>query len=483
MKKMGKLWMLFLMSIILIMGVQAQIQSTKNTYLSSEPVYVKSTAQLCNNIPPGDNVELYVVQNKEWTAGDSLNDARGDSQEIPNSVFSSKKIWNSPLAGDYDIIIDCIENGKYDSLEPIDSLFEIGFRVTAVAGKGKAEVGQKNIGNHSWMYDSEEPDLDNEMLQLSLLAEGEDIELGNITIKASGAGDDTRIDRLEIYLDENKNGKVDDNEIIIGDSQPAYLEDDGKVVLELDYTLTNNMADNILIVYTMKETISEGEFSLKVESLYGVGESSEKSIMFSGLPISSGVKTVLQEKTCLGTLTLELIPNPAVKDSEVIAKTSGLSGCQGEIIVLRLNPCGSSIKEDISSCIVGEEGCDISFNSSKSGTHHVCIDKNKDGDLVDFGEYAFEDLVVIEPVVESVNITEEVNVSEFEEGKEVVVEEEIEEEGEERAGITGSFIEDLAGTGSFFILLEVTLLLILFVLVMIMFRLKALTRIQKEKKE
>lgn len=464
-------FVLLFIIVVLASFVQARVESVKNDYSSIEIVYAKSTTIPCN-LPEDENVTLYIVVNKdEWFGGESLDDVRDAPQEILNSQFiTPKKIWESPKGGFYDIIIDCDGDGFYTFNEPVDSFAPVGFTVTTEKGTGSASRGEKDIGSHIWRYDPENPKFSNEMLQIKLVASDEDIMLENITIRAVGTGDDAEIERLEIYADENNDGKLSAGELIIVDSQPAYEEDNGLVTLPLDYILTRDLAENILIVYEMKQEITEGEFSLIVESIYGLGENSGEIIELSGLPITSGIKTVLPEKTCLGELTLELEPNPAFEDGIVTANLSGLTGCSNKTIVLRLNPCGSSIEEEVGSCVVGEEGagCGISFSASVSRAYHACVDKNDDEDMVDFGEYAIEDLIVEgkPAVVEGQNITEEVNITG-----------ETAEDGEKTTSeITGDVIEelkkDLSEAGSFFILLEITLLLILFVLTMIMFRLK-----------
>lgn len=444
----------------------------KNTFTTLEDVYVKSNP-ICE---PATEVDLYIVKNNDnWTAGESFEDVRNASQNITlkNSIIPLTKIWSKPKGGDYDIVIDCNKNGVYDEfIDKIDNFYNIGFKVTSVAGTGKAELGKKSIGNHSWQYDPESPSLANEMIQLSLLASGEDIELENITIRASGTGNDTEIDTLEIYIDENNNSKLDEEETMIGDIQPAYTEDNSVTSIPLDYFLTKDLVENILVVYTLKETTAKGEFSLKVESIYGLGTDSNKVIKLSGLPLNSGTKTILPQKTCLGSLTLQLEPTPAPKNSKVTAKMNNLTGCQNKTISLRTSPCGSSLIKEIRSCSPKNEGCEVSFNASASETYHACIDKNSDSDFIDFGEYAFTDLVIAtEEVIEEEKAKENIT------AEEVNITEEIKEEKNITEEISGNVIKGLeekllGADGGFLILLEVTLLLILFVLIMILFKLK-----------
>ena len=455
---------LFFVALILFSSVlvQASIQTCKSSYKTTESISVKSTSQLCNNVDAGATIKLYIVEDKDAS---SLNVIK--EQDVSNSVFSCTNVLDNPPAGEYDVFVDCVEDGKYQVLEPFYS-----FTVTVIAGTASASRGVQDIGNHSWSYDSEEPNLLNEMIQLSLQGTSEDIELKNITIKSSGSGDDTTADRIEVYVDNNNNGELNAGDEKIGEAQPAYLVNDGATTIDLDYMLPKDNPINVLIVYTMKETTSEGEFSLTVQSISGIGESSQKEIVFSGLPLGSGVKKVLPQKTCLGNLIFKLEPNPVSKGDKVTANISSMAGCANKTIVLRENPCGSSLQEQINSCLIkeNEQGCSIQFTSSVSKTYYACIDKNGDGDMVDVGEYSLLDLVVSKPTPTTPEIKVMENLTGFNETLINKTEE------QEKTTITGGVIaelkEKISSAGSLFMLLEITLLLILFVLVMIMFRLK-----------
>lgn len=449
----------FIAFVLVLAGlVQADLLACKDQFKMTESVDIKSTAILCNNIEENSEVTLYIVEEKDALVLNVI-----QTEEILNSQFSCVGVWLEPLVGEYDVFVDCIDNENYDPLEPFDS-----FTVIAVKGSVSVSFGEKNPVEHSWMYDPEDPRFSNEMMQLKLTGSGEDVQLGNIVLSSFGTGNDAEIERIEIYLDENNNGKPDENEEIIGESE-GYTEDNGRAEISLYYTLEKNTQVNILIVYEMRETTPEGEYVLTVNSVSGTGADSVETVDFSGLPLNSAKKTVLPEKTCLGELFLVLEPNPVGSGKTVTARMFGLSGCQGKEVTVRLNPCGSSLEEEICSCTVGESGeeCQCDFVSYRSLTYHACMDKNQDGDMVDFWEYAFEDLIIQEPEpeeeIEEEGIAEEINVSE----------EIIEEEG---ATITGGVIEGLkerfSGMSSFFILLEITLLLILLVMILILFKLR-----------
>jgi hypothetical protein len=489
MKKTRNIWMLFLAGIFLSLSIVAAqpvlIWATssggvvKSSFKTTDEIYVKSNAmETCSRV---GSVDLYIVADQDnWTDGDTLEDVRGspDSINLSSSKILLTKIWDAPQSGEYDLVVDCNKNGVYDLI--IDEINNDGFSVEAVTGTAKAAKGSKSPGDHMWRYDPENVDFENEMLQISLTAEGEDVELYNMTIASSGSGDDTKIVALSIYADGNNNGKLDDAETLIGSAEPAFEDNNGKTVVDLDYFLVNKETENFLVVYTLDETLSEGEFSLVVESISGIGSSSGSPIKFSGLPISSGKKQVLPEKTCLGELSMEFSSNPADVGSKVTASFSGLEGCNGAEVSLRTNPCGSTSPKIIGTCKFENDTCGVEFNATSSITYNACIDKNGDNDSVDFGEYAFGDLVV-KSVSKAINKTEETEEIE-------PITNETEETPEENISnpieaITGNVVEnvqEVSETSSFFILLEVTLLLILFVLVMILFRLKPIV-VQAEK--
>jgi hypothetical protein len=481
MKKTRNIWVLFLIGFILVLSI-VTVQATnpwsasasgaeKNTFKSLESIYIKSTP-LCSDAA---EVDVYIVENNDnWSEfdGETLEDVRGSPEpfSLTDSKITLESIWEKPVGGDYDIVVDCNKNGEYDHfIDQVDDFNKVGFSVESVSGAAKAVKGSKDIGDHTWRYDSEEVGFTSEILQIALTAEGEDIELFNMTVSASGNGDDTKISALEVYTDENNNGKLEDTETLIGSAEPAFQDDNGKTVVELDAFLADAETANFLIVYVLDDTLSEGEFSLKVESIEGIGANSEAEIKFSGLPISSGKMLVLSEKTCLGELNFELSPNPAAPGKKVAAVFSGLEGCDGTEVSLRTNPCGSSSPRMVGNCNLQNNTCQISFDVTSSLTYYACADKNEDNDSVDFGEFAFGDLVV-KSLKEIANETEET--------EEIANETEESEENNESSGleeITGNVVENVqqvSETSSFFILLEVTLLLILFVLVMILFRLK-----------
>lgn len=459
-----------LSSVILVQGA-IQVTNEKavptTSFEAGQTVYLKSDAGLCNSA--FKTVDVYIVKSGET---ESLDDVRGEPEEVELTVTyaipRNKEIWSEAKVGSYNVIIDCDKDGSYHLLEP-----KASFMVASEA-EVTVSVGSKNVGNHSWFYDPEEDNIYNVMLQIKLVSNGGDIELEEMVLEAEGSGDDSEIDSIEIYVDENNDGKLGgagDSETEIGEASSAYSEDDGESNVEIDYDLEDGIITNLLVVYKMKDSIEEGEFSLKVKSISGKIKDTETEVNFLGLPIVSGVKTVLPKITCVGDLTLILSPNPAPYGAIVVARMSGISGCEDKTITLSKNKCNSTIIAKAGSCVSGESGCQLNVPGSRNTTYYACLDKNGDGDSEDEGEEAVVDLIVLEKgdELEEVEETEE----EEEETEEEISVEVV--EGDEESGVTGAAVslEDrFVNSGSFLILLEVTLLLILFVLILILFKLK-----------
>ena len=435
--------------------ISASIKSNKNNYNTGEVVYAVSTVgvndNLCRSQSPPATVTLYIVENKEtWTDGDSFTEVI--SVEVPNSRFSNKKIWEAPKPGSYDLIIDCNNDKKYS--EASEPLYNTGFTVKVKPGIGIVLEGERKILDFSYSYDPEEVDTNSEILQLKLLVKNEDIKLTNLEIEQSSPENSTI--NLEVYIDKNNNGYLNDVDALIGSFEAQNKTNS----VSLDYSLSSGINESLLLVYKMNENYLKGSYSIKINSLAGTGVLSEKLITFTELPKISNIMTVLDKKSCLGSLELTLTPNPASKKSVITAKISNLTGCDGKIASLRTTACPTALKNEIGSCVLQNNECQISFNFLE-GKYYACIDKTGDNDFADFGETDIEELTVeVLPIEELLNITNQTITS---------------EQNQTLSPITGNVITDffkkLNLTG-FTLLLEITLILILFVLFLIFLRLR-----------
>jgi hypothetical protein len=437
--------------------VLADIRTNKIEYNSKESVFVRSTSDpLCYSRP--ELIKLYVVEAKEWSQGDSLEDVRDEANEIPNARFTSEKIWENAPAGEYNLVVDCDDNEEYDLGEPI---FEEGFKIVTKTGVGRAFEGEKTPPSYSWYYDPESPILEKVILQVRLSATDEDITLNELRIDANFPGAN-KVENLKVYVDENNNGKLEDSEMLIG----ALTFNEAGDIITIDHTVVDGEDSNLLFVYEMNEDSDNGYYGLDLIYIKGVGEDSEDDVNFLGFPVKSNILTVLDKKTCIGTPELEITPNPARKGVNIIAKVSNLTGCDDKSVVFKRNPCYYP-GNGVGSCTILDGSCELNLIAI-AGKYYACIDKDGDGSFIGYKEVISEDLT-LQVIEETEEIEEE---EETEEINEEIVQEDVDE-------ITGNVIEgeqsensdSVQETSSFMVLLEVTLLLILFVLVLILFKL------------
>lgn len=442
---MKKSIVIIIIALLLVPIIQASIKPNKNNYNTVETVLADSNVgfndYLCRSQSPLSNVKLYVVDHKtSWNNGDDFKDTRDQSSDVPNSRFSNLKIWEKPKIGTYDLIVDCNNNQKYD--EASEPIYSTGFIVIAKKGSVSVLLGENNPKSFSWKYDSEEPNLDVSIVQLKLLSKDEDVRLVNLTIKSSL--------NLKIYADKNNNGQLNPVDKLIGEFIAENITDEKTI--SLDYTISNDIEEKLLFVYSLNEQVAIGSHNVKIISLDGTGVSSNEYIKFLGLPIESNELTVLDKKTCLGAINLILEPNPTFSDSIVNAKITNLTGCDNKKVSLRANECYQSLEREVGFCVFKNDTCEIPIKSIK-GQYFACIDKNDDNDKNDFGEGDSKELLI---KIREIQTNETTNKTSLITGKV------IEESG--ASGASGFFQQT-----PLFILLEVTLLLILFILILILF--------------
>ena len=449
----------FLVLLLNIFLISASIKTSKNNYTTGEIIYaisnIRANDYLCRSQNPSQTIKLSVVENKDsWKDGDSFTEIT--SSEVPNSGFSSKKIWESPKPGDYDLLIDCNNDQRYN--EASELLYNIGFTVVVKEGIIKISLEEKNIANFSWYYDSEEPalNLDNEILLLKLVAENEDIILNNLIIEIKSPENSTI--SLEVYVDKNNDGLLNPVDVSIGKIETK----EKRFFVGMDYTLSLGASENLLFVYKMNQNYLQGDYSLKVVSLKGTGILSEKPVTSFVIPIESSIMTILKEKTCLGTVNLILTPSPAEKDSIITAVISDLTGCDNKNVYLKTDACYLFLNTDLGSCVLTNNTCQIKTIVLEE--YYACLDKNGDSDFNDFGESDSEKLEIVKEIPKE---TEE-KVS-----AEIITNETIQPP---TAPITGQVIGGITKLfekqGSLIVILEVTLILIFIILLLIFFRLK-----------
>ncbi len=446
----------FLILLLNVFLISASIRTNKETYNTGETVYAVSSVggndNLCRSQNPPQTVKMSIVENKDsWNDGDTFTEIT--SSEIPNSRFSSKKIWEEPRPGSYDLLIDCNNDQKYN--EASEPLFNKGFNVVIKDGVLKSSFGDKNITSFSWQYDSEEPDLNNEILVLRIIAENEDITLNNLSLEFNSPENASM--KLEIYVDKNNDAQLNPVDNLIGEIETT--EKKASASVNLNYVLSLGAYESFILVYKMSQNYLEGSYSLKVISIEGTGVISNKQITSFGLPISSDTMTVLKEKSCLGALNLALTPSPAEKNSVITARVSDLTGCDNKNVYLKTDACYLFLNIDLGSCVLKDNKCEIK-NVAAIEEYYACVDKNGDNDFNDFGESDLEKLEIFETVKEiEENVTSEINLTET-----------------QPAPITGQAIRGLkkifGNQSALLTALTIILIFILLVLVLILFRLK-----------
>lgn len=430
--------------------VSASIKTNKGTYHTRESVFVLSTVgindNLCRSQTPPETVKVYIVEHKDsWSDGDDFIDVRDNPIEIPNAKFSNTNIWENPKTGFYDLIVDCNDDQKYD--EASEPIYNKGFTIIPKKGSGSMSRGFRSPSDFEWQYDPENPVLSKEFFQLKLVAMDEDIKLEELTLDIKSPLE--TID-LEIFFDKNNNGIVDSGDESIVKNEQARKEE----VIQLDYTIRQDIDENFLFVFNNHEDQTKGEYSIKLLSLKGKGLLSEEEVRFFGNPLESNIMRVVDKKTCIGEITLELNPNPVILNEEVTAKISGLSGCNDKKIILKSNECHVATG-NLGDCILEANECEITIDGVK-GTYSACIDKDNNTNFNGFGEAVSVNLDLKEEpktTEESIELSEENNSG--------------------TAPVTGNVIGnigDLEINNSLLIVLEITLILILVFLILIFYR-------------
>ena len=106
---------------------------------------------------------------------------------------------------------------------------------------------------------------------------------------------------------------------------------------------------------------------------------------------------------CDGSISLVLSPNLVEGESEVKAIATGLTGtgCYGKLIQITRDSCSGP---KMCNCESKGTGCSCSFKAilpsvgiryyQNEYKYYACVDKNGDGDFLDFGEQSFTSLTV-----------------------------------------------------------------------------------------
>jgi len=167
------------------------------------------------------------------------------------------------------------------------------------------------------------------MLQLRLSASSaENITINYLGLKADGIGNDnTDLDSVLIYKDENNNGVFDD----LVDSRIAargsFSADNDSMKINCDYVLAAGVSEHWLVVYNIKSgTKADSTFSVSIPLnayISATGNTSSLPINISGAPVEGNEKTI----SIIGSMTITAGAN-TVPPSNESASASSLNMAQ-----------------------------------------------------------------------------------------------------------------------------------------------------------
>lgn len=214
-----------------------------------------------------------------------------------------------------------------------------------VGGALAVSAGAANPGNRT-----AQPAATNvAVLQLQVSAAAEAAQLGTLTLRAAGSGDEpTDIDRVRLFRDVNSNGLLDGGDLQVG-SAASFTSNDGTVTFALaGEVVPPSGSRTYLAVYDFTAAPTGGEtFRLIAEgasALTATGQASGAPITPTGpFPIQGGLVTLL------GGLSVTAGPNqppasnvqPGRSDVPVAQLQLAAQGEQFTVQSLRLTPTGS----------------------------------------------------------------------------------------------------------------------------------------------
>ncbi|MBK6683948.1 MAG: hypothetical protein IPG45_05695 [Deltaproteobacteria bacterium] len=214
-----------------------------------------------------------------------------------------------------------------------------------VGGALSVAAGAANPGNRT----AQPGAINIPVLQLTLSAAAEAIELQTLTFRGSGSGDEVLdLDRARLFRDVNANGLLDGGDLQVG-SSASFANNDGTVTFALSgESVPTSGSRAFLLVYDFTAAPTGGEtFRASLENaaaLSATGQISGAPITATGaFPIQGGVVTLL------GGLSVTPGPNhpaagnvqPGRADYPVAQLQLAAQGEQFTITSLRLTPTGS----------------------------------------------------------------------------------------------------------------------------------------------
>ncbi|MHA2427534.1 MAG: hypothetical protein ACXADB_05890, partial [Candidatus Hermodarchaeia archaeon] len=158
--------------------------------------------------------------------------------------------------------------------------------VKTMVGSVVASVGDNSPGNHDWAPNGITP---NVLLQLDLLAIGEDFTVEGVTLSFT-RGDTTHVIAVLIILDVDGNGVYDATDELVGTGLGQATQ---TISLDPTVVVSQGETEHFLIALTMATTAVEGAtYSVDVTDVDVVG-AIDSSTQVVSLPIRSATKTII----------------------------------------------------------------------------------------------------------------------------------------------------------------------------------------------
>lgn len=169
------------------------------------------------------------------------------------------------------------------------------------AGSLTGGIGPNDPGDHDWYYDPE-ADPNNEMVQFKLTANGEDIIFNDITLIASGTGNDAiDISLVILATDANGNGNFDPGSDMVLE-RDIYPADNGQLRFNsFAHTISEGTTSYFLIIYQMSSASPVGAtYHVDLTNIRGIGVSSGQIITLM-MSLIGNTKTITASPTSVGS--------------------------------------------------------------------------------------------------------------------------------------------------------------------------------------
>ncbi|MEM4264063.1 MAG: hypothetical protein QW666_04205 [Candidatus Woesearchaeota archaeon] len=98
-----------------------------NEFTTATPVYITHPVTVfCNSEMENKELRVYIVPDQSWNKDDEIKNAVVNTTVQTNSrgKLLTAMIWESPKAGEYDIVVDIDNNGKYSYADMCSDLLD-----------------------------------------------------------------------------------------------------------------------------------------------------------------------------------------------------------------------------------------------------------------------------------------------------------------------------------------------------------------------